>query len=231
MCLFSFQIVGLEVKDIAMQIDEIIRPMQHHFSYKPGAYYSDALFFLSIGIHRVMPEDVHKVIMLDADLKFMDDIAKLYERFRLFRKDNIIGIGYDLQPVYRHQFWKYRSENPGTRVGEPGPGGLQGFNSGVLLLNLDKMRHSALYNSLINAEAVEKLTKEFSFKGHLGDQDFFTLVGMKYEWLFHVLPCQWNRQLCTWWKDKGHEAHFHLYYDCEDPIKIWHGNCNTPIPN
>ena len=226
-----FQVVGLDVKDIAMKTDEIILPMQQHFSYKPGAYYSDALFFISIGMHRVMPDSVHRVIMLDADLKFTDDIGKLYDRFRLFSKENIIGIGYDLQPVYRHQFWKYRSENKGTRVGEPGPDGLQGFNSGVLMLDLDKMRHSKLYNSLINADAVRKLTEEFSFKGHLGDQDFFTLVGMKYEWLFHVLPCQWNRQLCRWWEDKGYKEIFHKYFDCADPIKIWHGNCNTPIPN
>ena len=47
------------------------------------------------------------------------------------------------------------------------------------MLDLDKMRHSNLYNSMIDGEAVKKLTEEFHFKGHLGDQDFFTLLSMK----------------------------------------------------
>ncbi len=117
-----------------------------------------------------------------------------------------------------------------TRVGEPPPDGLTGFNSGVLLLDLDRMRQSKHYNSLLNAESVQKLTEEFHFKGHLGDQDFFTLLNMKYEELFHVLPCEWNRQLCRWWEDKGYQDVFHLYFNCDAPVKIYHGNCNTPIP-
>ena len=168
--------------------------------------------------------------MLDADLKFMDDVKKLYDRFRLFHKDALIGIGHDLQPVYRHTFYKYRSENPGTRVGDPPPNGLTGFNSGVLLLDLEKLRDSKLYNSLISAEHVKRLSEEFHFKGHLGDQDFFTLLSMKYEWLFHVLPCTWNRQLCQWWKHHGYQDIFDQYFNCEGEVKIYHGNCGTPIP-
>lgn len=62
------------------------------------------------------------------------------------------------------------------------------------------MRHSKLYNQLITPEAIEKLTKKYYFKGHLGDQDFFTLISMEHENLFHKLDCTWNRQLCTWCK-------------------------------
>ena len=168
--------------------------------------------------------------MLDADLKFMTDIKQLYDRFELFTESNIIGIGRDLQPVYRHTFNVYRRENPGTRVGEPPPNGLTGFNSGVLMLDLQKMRDSSLYNSLLNAQNVKSLTQEFRFKGHLGDQDFYTLLSMKYESLFHVLPCTWNRQLCTWWKDHGYKDVFDQYFNCDGEIKIYHGNCGTPIP-
>lgn len=227
MCL---QMVKLNVDKLAKDLDKIVKPMQKHFSSKKDSYYSHALFFLSIAIHRVLPESMHRVIMLDADLKFMDDIHKLYDRFELFTSENIIGIGRDLQPVYRHTFWEYRSKHPGSRVGEPPPNGLTGFNSGVLLLDLDRMRKSKLYNSLLNEESLSRLTDEFAFKGHLGDQDFFTLLSMKYEELFHVLPCQWNRQLCQWWKDKGYKEVFDLYYRCDADVKIYHGNCNTPIP-
>ena len=69
--------------------------------------------------------------------------------------------------------------------------------------------------------------------GHLGDQDFFSLVSFEYEELFHVIPCAWNRQLCTWWYERGGYAKYKKEYfeSCPLPVKIYHGNCNTPIPN
>jgi len=70
----------------------------------------------------------------------------------------------------------------------------------------------------------------FSFKGHLGDQDFFTLLSFEHPELFYTLDCGWNRQLCTWWKTKGYEDIFDQYYQCNSKVKIWHGNCDTPIP-
>jgi lipopolysaccharide biosynthesis glycosyltransferase len=204
--------------------------MQEHFSYKPGAYYSHVLFFLSTALHRVMPEYMQRAIMIDADLKFMGDIAQLYHHFDAFSAENIIGIAHDAQPVYRHLFWQYRQEHPGTLVGEPPPLGHPGFNSGVLLLELSRMRNSTLYNSLLDSAAITQLCDEFHFKGHLGDQDFFTLVSMRYKHLFYVLPCWWNRQLCQWWRDHGYSEVFELYFHCDGDVMIYHGNCNTAIP-
>ncbi|XP_009584323.1 PREDICTED: xyloside xylosyltransferase 1, partial [Fulmarus glacialis] len=133
-------------------------------------------------------------------------------------------------PLCRHTFWQYRRENPQTKVGDPPPDGLPGFNSGVLLLNLEAMRQSKLYNQLLEPAMVQKLTEKYHFKGHLGDQDFFTMVGMEHPELFHVLDCTWNRQLCTWWRDHGYSDVFDQYFQCEGEVKIYHGNCNTPIP-
>lgn len=125
---------------------------------------------------------------------------------------------------------RYRQENPGTRVGDAPPNGLPGFNSGVLLLDLAKLRQSKLYDSLLLPETVDKLTEKYHFKGHLGDQDFFSLIGMEHEEIFYVLPCEWNRQLCRWWGEHGYEDVFDDYFKCESEVKIYHGNCNTPIP-
>ena len=135
-----------------------------------------------------------------------------------------------LTQVYRHTFWKFRREHHRTRIGEPPPYGLPGFNSGVLLLDLKRMRQSSLYNSLLDAAEIARLSDELHFKGHLGDQDFFTLVGTRYEQLFYVLPCQWNRQLCRWWEENGYKDVFESYHRCDGDIMVYHGNCNTPIP-
>ena len=93
------------------------------------------------------------------------------------------------------------------------------------------MRHSKLYESLITPEAVDRLTNKYFFKGHLGDQDFFSLIGMEHQELFYVLPCTWNRQICTWWKSHGgYMDVFDQYFNCKGEVNIWHGNCNTRIP-
>ncbi|KAF7475027.1 Hypothetical predicted protein [Marmota monax] len=131
----------------------------------------------------------------------------------------------------RHTFWQFRHENPTTRVGGPPPDGLPGFNSGVMLLSLEAMRQSPLYSRLLEPAHVQQLASKYHFRGHLGDQDFFTMIGMEHPELFHVLDCTWNRQLCTWWRDHGYSDVFDAYFRCEGHVKIYHGNCNTPIPD
>lgn len=217
------------IDELVKHVHGIISEMQFFFSYKPGAYYSDSLFFFSIVAHKVIP-DMSRIIMIDCDLKFNADIKELYKIFDDFKETNIMGIAHDAQPVYRHNFHMYRNKNKGTRVGDPPPDGLAGFNSGVLLLDLDRMRRSDIYNSLINEESVRELSEKYMFKGHLGDQDFYSLISLEHEDLFYVLPCTWNRQLCTWWKGHGYSDVFDLYFNCDGPINIYHGNCNSPIP-
>ena len=132
---------------------------------------------------------------------------------------------------FRHVLWSYRQKNPGTKVGGPPPDGKAGFNSGVKLVNLEEMRESQIYNELLHGKNASRLATKYEFKGHLGDQDFYSLVSFDYPDLFYTLPCQWNRQLCTWWKDHGYKDVFDLYFKCSPPFYVIHGNCNTPIPN
>ncbi|XP_050819893.1 xyloside xylosyltransferase 1 isoform X3 [Gopherus flavomarginatus] len=173
---------------------------------------------------------IERIIQLDLDLKYKTNIRELFEEFDHFLQGAVIGIAREMQPVYRHTFWQFRRENPQTKVGEPPPDGLPGFNSGVMLLNLEAMRQSQLYNQLLEPDMVRQLTEKYHFKGHLGDQDFFTMIGMEHPELFHVLHCTWNRQLCSWWREHGYSDVFDQYFRCEGQVRIYHGNCNTPIP-
>lgn len=131
---------------------------------------------------------------------------------------------------FRHVLWSYRQKNPGTKVGEPPPYGKTGFNSGVKLVNLHEMRNNRVYNELLQSENISKIASKYEFKGHLGDQDFYSLISFDYSDMFYTLPCQWNRQLCTWWKNNGYQDVFDLYFKCNPPFHVLHGNCNTPIP-
>ncbi|XP_028350505.1 xyloside xylosyltransferase 1 [Physeter macrocephalus] len=176
------------------------------------------------------PPEILRIIQLDLDLKYKTNIRELFEEFDNFLPGAVIGIAREMQPVYRHTFWQFRHENPKTRVGGPPPEGLPGFNSGVMLLNLEAMRQSPLYGRLLEPAQVQQLADKYHFRGHLGDQDFFTMIGMEHPELFHVLDCTWNRQLCTWWRDHGYRDVFDAYFRCEGHVRIYHGNCNTPIP-
>ncbi|KAM9317131.1 xyloside xylosyltransferase 1 [Gastrophryne carolinensis] len=228
---FKYKVIFHDVGALTEKLFPIVEAMQKLFSAGTGTYYSDSIFFLSVALHHIMPKEITRIIQLDLDLKFKTNIRELFEEFDNFLQDSVIGIAHEMQPVYRHTFWQYRRENPNTNVGGPPPDGMPGFNSGVMLLNLEAMRQSTLYNRLLEPNAVCQLAEKYHFKGHLGDQDFFSMIGMEHPELFYVLDCGWNRQLCTWWKDHGYADVFDQYSKCESHIKIYHGNCNTPIPD
>nr|XP_020820344.1 xyloside xylosyltransferase 1 [Phascolarctos cinereus] len=227
---FKYKVIFHDVGVLTEKLFPVVEAMQKHFSAGSGTYYGDSIFFLSIAMHQIMPKEISRIIQLDLDLKHKTNIRELFEEFDNFPAGAVIGIAREMQPVYRHTFWQFRRENPQTRVGDPPPDGLPGFNSGVMLLNLDAMRQSALYQQLLEPAALQQLTEKYRFQGHLGDQDFFTVVGMEHPELFHVLDCTWNRQLCTWWRDHGYGDVFDAYFRCEGHVRIFHGNCNTPIP-
>ncbi|XP_072667907.1 xyloside xylosyltransferase 1 isoform X6 [Canis lupus baileyi] len=231
-----YRVPGVRVvfHDVGVLTDKlfpVVEAMQKHFSAGSGTYYSDSIFFLSVAMHQIMPKEILRIIQLDLDLKYKTNIRELFEEFDSFLPGAVIGIAREMQPVYRHTFWQFRHENPGTRVGGPPPEGLPGFNSGVMLLDLEAMRRSLLYGRLLEPAQVQRLADKYHFRGHLGDQDFFTMIGMEHPELFHVLDCTWNRQLCTWWRDHGYSDVFEAYFRCEGHVKIYHGNCNTPIPD
>ncbi|XP_053178290.1 xyloside xylosyltransferase 1 [Scomber japonicus] len=228
---FKYEVLFHDVVALTHKLFPIVEAMQKHFSAGSGAYYSDAIFFLSVAMHHIMPESLTRIVQLDLDLKYKTNIRDLFQEFDRFTPGAVIGITREMQPVYRHTFWQYRKENPQTRVGEPPPEGLPGFNSGVMLLDLGAMRTSDLYNELLKPDHVAKLADQYRFRGHLGDQDFFTMIGMEHPELFYSLTCGWNRQLCTWWRDHGYGDVFQLYYRCDGPVYIYHGNCNSPIPD
>ncbi|XP_013771979.1 xyloside xylosyltransferase 1-like [Limulus polyphemus] len=223
------QIFFYHVDYVIKPVEDVISYLQPHFTYKPGAYYSDSLFFLSIVIYRVFPQE--RLLMIDVDTKFMSDVSDLYSHFKNFTSQTVIGLAYEQQPVYHHLLHEYHQAQPDSLAGMPQPAGSPGFNSGVLLLELQSMRNSNLYQNLIQETAVKKLVQKYKFKGHLGDQDLYSLLGFEHKELFHILPCTWNRQLCHWWKDHGYEDVFEDYNQCDGEINLYHGNCNTQIPD
>ncbi|GAA6100361.1 xyloside xylosyltransferase 1 [Tachysurus ichikawai] len=48
-------VVFHDVNGLTEKLFPIVEAMQKHFSAGSGAYYSDAIFFLSVAMHRIMP--------------------------------------------------------------------------------------------------------------------------------------------------------------------------------
>jgi len=228
---FSSQFHLYKLDDIEEKISGPVTILMKYFTGR-HTYYKDSIFFLSTVLHTILDSAISRVIMIDADLKFMTNIKQLHDLFNDFSPSSAIGIGYEMQPVYRHLFWNYRNNNKGTKVGEASVnGGNPGFNSGVLLLDLEKLRSSHLFDFLNLESTIKSYVTKYSFdNAHLGDQDFYTLTSFEHPEFYHILPCSWNRQLCRWWEDKGYQDVFGDYFDCHQKINLYHGNCDTPIP-
>lgn len=69
------------VDDCAAKISDISRIMMPYFSSHPGSYYSDALFYLSLGLHRIVDVHMRRAILIDCDVVFRTDVKRLFDEF------------------------------------------------------------------------------------------------------------------------------------------------------
>ena len=158
-----------------------------------GGSYSEDLFYIAPIYHKAFVR-LDRIIFLDSkDLEFRCDIQLLDDQFDAMSETAVIGIGPDLTPHYRHETRVFRTRHPDTEVGEPGPRG-QGYNSGVVLYRLDRMRASAVYNGYIAPRGVDRLMTSFMYQMFLAEQDWLTNLGWSHPDLFYNLPCEFNRQ-------------------------------------
>ena len=218
-----------DINKVTADLEKVIAGMQKVFSSGKHNYFNDPLFFVGPFLYRILPENVHRVIKLDVDLEFRGDISQLASVFDSFKPTQVFALAREAQPVYWHVLYDYRNANPQSRVGAPPPNGLTGFNSGVMLQDLHRIRTTTAYRRLINSTAVVETAKKYKFSGHLGDQDFFTLLSFDHRELFYTLPCVWNRQLCRFW-EHAYKDIFMQYFRCDGKIMVYHGNCNSVIP-
>ena len=188
--------------------------------------YTHDLFFIAPFYHKEIPEKIMKLIVLDIDLEIRIDFLDLYKQFMSFAPSELIGIANDLSPHYFASSRAYRSKYPGTSVGSPGR--YQGFNSGVTLYNLEKMRKSLEYQQEVNIDRMEELAVKYMFAGTVGDQDWLTLLGWERPEMFHVLPCQYNVQIHEGYKNTEFAQYWNHYRNCSEPshpdTKIVHKN-------
>ncbi|KAK7085268.1 Xyloside xylosyltransferase 1, partial [Halocaridina rubra] len=138
------KLVYVSADDFIHEIEDSVKILQLFFTTRRDAYYRDALFFFSVHLHKLLP-GLDKVILMDIDIKFKGDIAELHSHFNHFSPTQIIGMSFEQSPVYRHLLSLYRKQNPKSHLGSPpSEGGFPGYNSGVVLIDIQKLRKSVI---------------------------------------------------------------------------------------
>ena len=154
--------------------------------------YRHDLFYILPYYYLELPVSMHKLILLDIDLEFSIDMLSLYKQFNQFSPTEVIGCGVTQTPFYLKYFEDYKLHHPGTHTESlsvfcfkmrelqsdthiGGPGRYQGLNTGVLLLDLQKMRESELYINTTSPDVITQLSEKYKFRGSVGDQDWLTL--------------------------------------------------------
>lgn len=116
----------------------------------------EALFYLPIFMDLILPEDVTRVILLDADFFFYNDVKQLFDHFDNFKNTTIFGLALVQEPVYRRDFENYREEHPGTKIGDPPPDGMTGYSGGLTMIHLANMRRSEPYKKILFYNEIKK---------------------------------------------------------------------------
>ena len=94
------------------------------------------------------------------------------------------------------QFTNFQFHEIFFSLGRPPPNGKPGFNSDLIVMDLEKLRASASYKGFFNIARLTKLVKTYSYHAEsetpsLGDM--LNLMAVDIDSLFWTLGCEWNR--------------------------------------
>ncbi|XP_054362820.1 xylosyl- and glucuronyltransferase LARGE1 isoform X4 [Mirounga angustirostris] len=179
--------------------------LKSEVSWIPNKHYSGIYGLMKLVLTKTLPTNLERVIVLDTDITFATDIAELWAVFHKFKGQQVLGLVENQSDWYLGNLWK--NHRPWPALG-------RGYNTGVILLLLDKLRK-------MKWEQMWRLTAERELMGmlstSLADQDIFNAVIKQNPFLVYQLPCFWNVQL------SDHTRSEQCYRDVSD-LKVIHWN-------
>ncbi|XP_071787647.1 xylosyl- and glucuronyltransferase LARGE1-like [Asterias amurensis] len=152
-------------------------------SWIPNKHYSGLFGLMKLLITKILPVDLDKTIVLDIDVTFATDIAELWRMFVKLTGKKAIGLVENQSDWYLGTIWKKH---------KPWPALGRGFNTGVMLFDLKKLRELG-WMQMWRFTAEKELMSLLSVS--LADQDIINAVIKQHPYLVHNLPCAWNLQL------------------------------------
>ena len=175
-------------------------------SWIPNSHYSGVFGLLKLTLASTLPATLNSVIVLDTDIMFAGDVARLWQLFAIIRKrGKLFGLVENQSNWYLGKLWK--NHRPWPALG-------RGFNTGVMMLDLQAMREHG-WEEMWFQVTTEMLQ---SYKETaLADQDIINAVIKEHPDIHYMLPCAWNVQLSE------HSLSEYCYRDAEE-FKIIHWN-------
>ncbi|NIG60408.1 glycosyltransferase-like 1B [Pontoporia blainvillei] len=163
--------------------DELKAGALPQVSWIPNKHYSGLYGLMKLVLPSALPPDLARVIVLDTDVTFASNIAELWALFAHFSDKQVIGVVENQSDWYLGNLW--RNHRPWPALG-------RGFNTGVILLRLDRLRQAGWEQMWRLTATRELLTLPAT---SLADQDIFNAIIKEHPWLVQPLPCVWNVQL------------------------------------
>ncbi|XP_045453796.1 LARGE xylosyl- and glucuronyltransferase 2-like [Melitaea cinxia] len=146
----------------------------------PNSHYSGIFALVKLLFPSILPDSLKRVIVLDSDLTFLSDIAELWDLFRNMTDDQYIGL------VENESNWY-------TNTGKRWPALGRGYNTGVMLLDLYKIRRKIDWTSVWHETIRENL--EILKETTLADQDVINAIIKKHPKIVYNISCQYNVQM------------------------------------
>lgn len=178
--------------------------VQEDIDWIPNKHYSGIYGLMKLVLPKILPSYLQKVIVLDTDVTFASDIAELWKLFTSLAMA-VLGLVGNQSDWYLGKIWK--NHLPWSALG-------RGFNTGVMLMNLEQLRQldwMTMWRQIAEKELVTMLATS------LADQDIINSVLKQNPHLVKTLPCQWNVQL------SDNTLSEHCYSEVTD-LKIIHWN-------
>ncbi|XP_063831751.1 xylosyl- and glucuronyltransferase LARGE1-like [Ostrinia nubilalis] len=148
----------------------------------PNSHYSGIYALVKLLFPDILPDTLKQVIVLDSDLTFLCDVAELWTMFRNMTDEQIIGL------VENESDWYYATSKRWPALG-------RGYNTGVMLLDLEKIRRNTDWTTLWHDAVNENL--DTLRQTTLADQDVINAILKKYPRYVYNISCQYNVQMST----------------------------------
>ncbi|XP_076351503.1 xylosyl- and glucuronyltransferase LARGE1-like isoform X2 [Tachypleus tridentatus] len=174
---FTWKVPGV---DVSFYLADNVRG---EVAWVPNKHYSGVYGLMKLILTKALPDILEKIIVLDTDVTFATDIAELWRIFHKFSSKQAIGLVENQSDWYLGKLWK--NHRPWPALG-------RGFNTGVILLHLDRLREVSwmqMWKLIAEKELLSMLSTS------LADQDIINAVLKQHPYLIYRLPCQWNVQL------------------------------------
>lgn len=169
----------------------------------PNSHYSGVYALVKLLFPDILPENLDRIIVLDSDLTFLSDVAEIWRMFRNMTNEQFIGL------VENESNWYYDTAKRWPALG-------RGFNTGLMLLDLKKIRTNIDWTDLWQNAIKENI--ESLKQTTLADQDIINAIIKKHPNYVYKIGCQYNVQMSTKTLSKN------CYRENKNNVKVVHWN-------